>query len=64
MCIRDRLKAHLHGALNLGWTKQEIVEAIMLLTVYVGFPVALNGLVLAGEVFIERGLIKRRKRNA
>ena len=50
------LKAHIDAAVNTGWTKQEIVEAIMQMAVYAGFPAALNGLHAADEVFKRRGL--------
>jgi 4-carboxymuconolactone decarboxylase len=49
-----QLKVHIHGALNLGCTKQEVVEVIMQMAVYAGFPAALNGLFAAKEVFKER----------
>ncbi len=52
-----QLKVHLHGALNVGCTKDEIIEVIMQMTVYAGFPAALNGMFAAKEVFTERGLI-------
>ena len=50
---RPQLKAHIHGALQVGWTRQEIVESIMQLAVYAGFPAAINALVVAQEVFQE-----------
>jgi len=49
-----QLKVHIHGALNVGCTKQEIVEIMMQMAVYAGFPAALNGLFAAKEVFSER----------
>ena len=54
---KDQLKAHVKNALNVGCTKEEIVEAIMQMAVYAGFPAALNGLLSAKEVFAEKGLI-------
>jgi len=50
-----QLKVHLHGALNVGCSKVEIVEVIMQMAVYAGFPAALNGLFAAKEVFAEKG---------
>ena len=50
-----QLKVHIHGARNVGCTPQEIVEAIMQMAVYAGFPAALNGLFAAKEVFAQRG---------
>ena len=49
-----QLKVHIHGALNVGCTKVEVVEVIMQMAVYAGFPAALNGLFAAKEVFKER----------
>jgi 4-carboxymuconolactone decarboxylase len=49
-----QLKVHIHGALNVGCTRQEVVEVIMQMAVYAGFPSALNGLFAARDVFKER----------
>ncbi len=49
-----QLKVHIHGALNVGCTETEIVEVIMQMAVYAGFPAALNGMFAAKEVFAER----------
>jgi 4-carboxymuconolactone decarboxylase len=49
-----QLKVHINGALNVGCTKEEVVEVIMQMAVYAGFPAALNGLFAAKEVFKER----------
>jgi 4-carboxymuconolactone decarboxylase len=49
-----QLKVHIHGALTVGCTRQEVVEVIMQMAVYAGFPSALNGLFAAKEVFKER----------
>lgn len=49
-----QLKVHIHGALNVGCTQDEVVEIIMQMAVYAGFPAALNGLFAAKEVFAER----------
>ena len=49
-----QLKVHLHGARNVGCSEQEIVEVIMQMAVYAGFPAALNGLFAAKEVFAQR----------
>jgi 4-carboxymuconolactone decarboxylase len=46
-----QLKVHLQAALNVGVTREEIVEVIMQMAVYAGFPAALNGLAAAREVF-------------
>lgn len=48
------LKAHLFGALKLGWTREELVETLMQIAVYAGFPAAIHALMIAKEVFDER----------
>jgi 4-carboxymuconolactone decarboxylase len=48
-----QLKVHLQAALNVGVTREEIVETIMQMAVYAGFPAALNGLMAARDVFAE-----------
>lgn len=52
-----QLKVHIEGALNVGVTKEEVVEVIMQMAVYAGFPAALNGLFVAKEVFLSKGLL-------
>jgi 4-carboxymuconolactone decarboxylase len=47
------LKAHIQGALNVGCTRPEIVEVIMQMAVYAGFPAAVNSLLVAKDVFAE-----------
>ena len=49
----NQLKVHIKGALNCGCTREEIVEVLMQVLVYAGFPAALTGLRLAKEVFAE-----------
>lgn len=49
-----QLKVHIHGARNVGCSEQEIVEVIMQMAVYAGFPAALNGLFAAKEVFAQQ----------
>jgi 4-carboxymuconolactone decarboxylase len=46
-----QLKVHIQGALNVGCTKEEIIEVMMQMSVYAGFPAALNGIYAAQEVF-------------
>lgn len=48
-----QLKVHIQGALNVGCTEQEIIEVMMQMAVYAGFPAALNGLFAAKEVFAQ-----------
>jgi 4-carboxymuconolactone decarboxylase len=47
------LKAHLQGALNVGCTRAELIEVIMQMAVYAGFPAALNALLVARDLFAE-----------
>ena len=49
-----QLKAHLNGALRAGWTKDELVEVLLQLAAYCGFPVALNGVRALREVMAAR----------
>jgi 4-carboxymuconolactone decarboxylase len=49
-----QLQVHIHAALNVGCTRTEIVEVIIQMAVYAGFPAALNGISAAREVFQER----------
>lgn len=46
-----QLKVHIQGALNVGVSREEVIETIMQMAVYAGFPAALNGLFAAREVF-------------
>jgi 4-carboxymuconolactone decarboxylase len=46
-----QLKVHIEAGLNVGLTKDEIVEIMIQMAVYAGFPAALNGLFAAKEVF-------------
>jgi 4-carboxymuconolactone decarboxylase len=46
-----QLKVHIEAGLNVGLTREEIVEILMQMAVYAGFPAALNGLFAAKEVF-------------
>jgi 4-carboxymuconolactone decarboxylase len=49
-----QLRAHIGAALRVGCTQQEIVEVILQMVVYAGFPAALNGMQAAREVFADR----------
>jgi len=53
-----QLKVHIEAGLNVGCQPQEIVEVIMQMAVYAGFPAALNGIKVAQQVFSERGLLE------
>jgi len=47
----DELKIHLQGALNLGWTKSELLEVLMQTSQYAGIPAAVQALNAAADVF-------------
>lgn len=49
----DQLEFHLKGALNVGLTKNEIIEIIIQCAAYVGFPKAVQAMIIAGKVFEE-----------
>ena len=48
-----QLGVHIGGMLRSGWTRDEVVELILHMSLYVGFPAALNALSVAAEVFDE-----------
>ncbi len=50
---RPELKDHIKGALNVGCSRKEIIEVIMQMAVYAGFPRAINGITIAKEAFEE-----------
>ncbi|TKG01712.1 carboxymuconolactone decarboxylase family protein [Vibrio sp. F13] len=49
-----QLKVHLNAALNAGCSEEEIKEVILQMSVYAGFPSALNGMFAFKEVLAER----------
>ncbi|KWF56691.1 carboxymuconolactone decarboxylase family protein [Burkholderia pseudomultivorans] len=51
---QPQLKVHVEAALNVGCTRDEIVEVFMQMAVYAGVPAALNALFAAHEVFRQR----------
>ncbi|MEO9167562.1 MAG: carboxymuconolactone decarboxylase family protein [Aestuariivirga sp.] len=46
-----QLKVHVAAGLNVGLTRDEILEIVIQMAVYAGFPSALNALFAAQEVF-------------
>nr|WP_314227889.1 carboxymuconolactone decarboxylase family protein [uncultured Kingella sp.] len=48
-----QLKVHIHAALNVSISREEIVEAFIHAVPYLGFPKALNAVFVAKEVFAE-----------
>lgn len=51
---RPQLEVHLNAALNVGCTPAKLVEVIIQMAVYAGFPAALNGMEAAKAVFSAR----------
>lgn len=51
----EELRVHIGGALNVGVTRQEISEVIMHAAIYGGWPVAVEGMHIAAEVFASAG---------
>ncbi len=47
----SHLKDHVNAALCVGCTETEIKEVIIQMTVYAGFPAAINAMLAAKEVF-------------
>ena len=48
----DQLRDHIQAALNIGCTRQELVETILMMAVYAGFPVAINAMQVAREILL------------
>ena len=53
---RPQLRVHVHAALHVGCKPAEVVEVVMQMALYAGFPAALNGLAVVREVFEELGI--------
>jgi 4-carboxymuconolactone decarboxylase len=48
---KSQLAFHIKAGLNVGLTKDEIIETIILMVVYAGFPAAINGINAVKDVF-------------
>ena len=51
----EELKAHLAGALNLGITREELIEVLMQTACYAGVPAAVTALNAAADVLAPKG---------
>jgi 4-carboxymuconolactone decarboxylase len=51
----EELKGHLRGALNVGLTREELIEVLMHTAIYCGVPAGVNALNAAAEVLGEAG---------
>ncbi len=49
----QQLKVHIQSALNVGVKKEEIIEVILQMALYAGFPAAITAMQVANEVFDE-----------
>jgi 4-carboxymuconolactone decarboxylase len=54
----SQLRAHIRAALNVGCSQEEVVEVILQMILYAGFPATINGMQAAKEVFAERAARK------
>lgn len=55
-----QLKDHINAALNVNNSPEEIIEIIMQMSAYAGFPAAINGVMVAKEVFKSKNLLPLR----
>jgi 4-carboxymuconolactone decarboxylase len=51
---QPQLRVHIEGALRVGCRAQEIIEVILQMAVFAGFPAAINALTVAREVINEQ----------
>jgi 4-carboxymuconolactone decarboxylase len=51
---QPQLRSHIQGALNVGCSRRDVLEVIIQMSLYAGFPAASNAAYSAGEVFRER----------
>ena len=49
-----QLKVQINGALNVGCKPEEIVEVVLQMAIFAGFPAVINAINAAREVFEER----------
>jgi 4-carboxymuconolactone decarboxylase len=52
---RNELRAHVHAALNVGASRQEVAEVVFQQVTYGGMPVVVEALAVLREVLEERG---------
>jgi len=53
---QPQLKFHINAGLNIGVSEEEIKEIMLLMTIYAGFPSAINGTNALKEVVAERSI--------
>lgn len=59
-----QLRVHINGALNVGCSPAEVMETIIQMAIYAGFPAALNGAFALKEVLAERMALHDNKADA
>ncbi|GED16131.1 carboxymuconolactone decarboxylase family protein [Aneurinibacillus migulanus] len=57
----EQLPFHLHAALNVGMSPEEILELVMHCAAYAGFPKACGALTVVKRVFDERNIVPNTK---
>jgi 4-carboxymuconolactone decarboxylase len=50
-----QLRVHVAAALNLGWSREALIEALMQVAVFAGFPAALNALAACHDMLCTCG---------
>lgn len=53
-----QLEVHIHGALNVGISPEQVIETFLQCIPYTGFPKVLNAVFAAKKVFAKRELIR------
>jgi 4-carboxymuconolactone decarboxylase len=51
----NEVRAHIHAALNVGATRQEVAEVIFQMVTYGGMPVVVDALEVYAQVLADRG---------
>ena len=52
---KNEVRAHVHAALNVGATRQEVAEVIFQMATYGGMPVVVDALEIYAQILAERG---------
>ena len=51
---QPQLKFHINSGMNIGLTKENVEDIMLLMSVYSGFPSAINGMNMKKDVVNER----------
>ena len=52
---QPQLRAHVAAALKLGWSREGVIEAIMQVAIFAGFPAAMNALAQCHDMLATSG---------